>query len=55
MERELVTLTTLNGQKSFDWDEDDNNELTLTEAGFSRMTGLRVTERKPDSQNAAAS
>jgi hypothetical protein len=54
IERELVTLTTLNGQKSFDWDEDDNNELTLTEAGFGRMTGLRVRERKADTQNAAA-
>jgi UBX domain len=55
IERELVTLTTLNGQKRYEWDEDDNVEMTLTEAGFGKMTGLRVTEQKPDAAAAASS
>lgn len=42
MERELVVLTTMNGQKAFAWD--DTGTLTLQEAGLGRMTGLRVSE-----------
>lgn len=46
MEREHITLTTLNGQKSYVWEE--SGDLSLADAGFARMTGLRVTERKAD-------
>ena len=43
MERELVVLTTMNGQKAFTWD--DIGRLTLQDAGLGRMTGLRVSEK----------
>ena len=43
MERELVVLTTMNGQKSFAWD--DLGTLTLEKAGLGRMTGLRVSQK----------
>ncbi|GKY93113.1 hypothetical protein MPSEU_000279500 [Mayamaea pseudoterrestris] len=43
IERENVELTTLNGQRSFDWNASD---VALSETGFSRMTALRVTEKK---------
>lgn len=45
MEREAVLLTTLNGQKSFSWDEAEG--LTLGDSGLGKMTGLRVSETKP--------
>ena len=48
MEREKVTLTTMNGKLSFTWD--DHNETTLKEAGLSRMTGLRVMEQKEEEE-----
>lgn len=40
LEREKISLTTMNGQKSFCWD--DVGSTTLKEAGLGRMTGLRV-------------
>jgi hypothetical protein len=46
MEREQVILTTMNGQKSFSWEEADG--VTLGESGLSRMTGLRVTVKKAE-------
>ena len=45
MERELVTLTTMNGKQSFSWD-DATEEKTLKEAGLGRMVGFRVFEKK---------
>lgn len=45
LDRESVILSTLNGQKSFEWSACN---MELREAGFSRMTGLRVTERKTE-------
>jgi len=47
MEREKITLTTMNGQKTFQWNEEDRTK-TLQEAGLGRMTGLRVMETKPE-------
>ena len=44
MEREKVELTTMNGKSTYQWE--DNADQTLTEAGLSRMVGLRVLERK---------
>jgi len=41
VERESVTLTTMNGQQSFSWDKDSTE--TLEDAGLGRMVGLRVT------------
>lgn len=46
MEREVVVLTTMNGQKTFTWKE--NDATILRDSGLSRMTGLRVTEKKTD-------
>lgn len=43
LEREAVTLTTLNGQKSFSWEDTDQ---TLADIGFAKMTGLRVTVKR---------
>jgi hypothetical protein len=43
LEREITVLTTLNGQRSFEWDASD---VALSESGLSRMTALRVTEKK---------
>jgi len=58
IEREKVILSTMNGQRSFTFvgeDAEENDEetseiMTLEEAGFGRMTGLRVTERKEDEE-----
>jgi len=44
MEREQVVLTTMNGQKSFTWEEAES--MPLGDSGLGRMTGLRVTEKK---------
>jgi hypothetical protein len=44
MEREQITLTTMNGQKTFSWGDMDESQ-TLAEAGLGRMTGLRVIEK----------
>jgi hypothetical protein len=43
-ERECITLTTMNGQKSFSFEEQSGE--TLKDAGFGRMTGLRVLINK---------
>ena len=48
IERETVILTTLNGQKTFSWDDDDNDENTLEKSGLGRMVGLRVTMKEDD-------
>lgn len=51
IEREQVILTTMNGQKTFTWD-DETNDKTLEELGLGKMTGLRVTEKqKEQSEN----
>jgi UBX domain len=42
VEREKIRLTTMNGQKSFSWEDVD--ATTLKEAGLGRLTGLRVME-----------
>jgi hypothetical protein len=46
MERERVILTTMDGKRSFTWDGIE--EVLLAESGLGRMTGLRVTEKKPE-------
>jgi hypothetical protein len=46
IERETIVLTTMNGKQEFSWDDADAK--TLEEAGLGRMTGLRVTEKKPE-------
>jgi hypothetical protein len=48
MERESVFLTTLNGKQTFSWDGDDIEQTALSEGGFGRMAGFRVTEKKSD-------
>jgi hypothetical protein len=45
MEREKVTLTTMNGKQTFTWDE-ETNDKSLADAGLGRMTGFRVSETK---------
>lgn len=47
MERERVILTTMNGKKSFSWD-DETNDQTLEEAGLGKKTGFRVSEKQVD-------
>jgi hypothetical protein len=49
MEREKVILTTMNGQKSFSWEDGDK---TLKESGLGRLTGLRVFEKKEEEPSA---
>jgi hypothetical protein len=46
MERETVKLATMNGQKTFSWQ--DCGTQTLAEAGIGRMTGLRVSQINSD-------
>lgn len=41
IERESVTLTTMNGRLSFTWDDDC--DTTLEDSGLPKMAGLRVT------------
>lgn len=50
IERETVVLTTMNGQQSFSWDEDDSQ--TLEDAGLGRMVGLRVSVESNSSSEA---
>ena len=50
MEREKVVLTTMNGQKTFSWDEETNDQ-SLDEAGLGRMAGFRVSEKKEEDSN----
>lgn len=45
LERENISLTTMNGQKSFCWN--DVGSTTLKEAGLGRMTGFRVMVNDP--------
>lgn len=51
MEREQVVLTTMNGQKSFTWEEVD--DMSLSDSGLGRMTGLRVTMKKAETEELA--
>ena len=44
MERETLVLTTMNGKKTFSWDND--KEMSLQDAGIGRMTGLRVLQKQ---------
>jgi len=44
MERERIELSTMTGQKKFVFGEDGTSEMTLSDAGLGKMTGLRVTE-----------
>lgn len=53
MEREIVLLTTMDGKKSFTWEEAE--ELSLAGSGLGKMTGLRVTEKKPEVKNTSES
>ena len=53
IERERITLTTMNGQKSFSWEELDESQ-TLAEAGLGRMTGLRVIEKVVEAEEEEA-
>ena len=57
MERETITLWTMNGKQSFEWkdgdDGDDDGMPTLAEAGLGPMVGLRVMERKKVAANRA--
>jgi hypothetical protein len=48
MEREKVVLSTMNGQKSFTWEEVDG--ISLGDSGLGRMTGLRVTMKKVETK-----
>lgn len=47
MEREVLVLTTMNGKQYFSW-EDASNEKSLRDAGFGRVVGFRVTEKKEE-------
>ena len=51
MERETLLLATMNGKKSFSWDD---RETTLAEAGLGRLTGLRVSAKKASITKAEA-
>ena len=44
IERETVVLTTLNGKQTFSWNGDDNDTITLEDAGLNKMTAFRVSE-----------
>mmetsp|Transcript_16391 Transcript_16391/g.23121 ORF Transcript_16391/g.23121 Transcript_16391/m.23121 type:complete len:539 (+) Transcript_16391:95-1711(+) len=46
MERETVVLTTMNGKKTFNWDDDD--ETILSDTGLGKMTGLRVSQKEAE-------
>lgn len=48
LEREQVVLSTMNGQKSFTWEEVD--DISLGDSGLGRMTGLRVTMKKVETE-----
>lgn len=52
IERETVMLATMNGQKSFAWQ--DCGKQTLADAGIGRMTGLRVSQVKADAPPSAS-
>jgi len=44
MERETVILTTMNGQKTFNWDDD--SDTILSDTGLGKMAGLRVSVKE---------
>ena len=44
MERERVELSTMTGQKKFAWGDVEDGDMSLSDAGLGKMTGLRVTE-----------
>ena len=44
MERERVELSTMTGQKKFVWGDVEDGDMTLSDAGLGKMTGLRVSE-----------
>ena len=48
MERERVELSTMTGQKKFVWSDVEGGDVTLTDAGLGKMTGLRVAEIEDD-------
>eukprot|EP00977_Amphora_coffeiformis_P016750 scaffold5296_cov163-Amphora_coffeaeformis.AAC.5 len=45
IEQETVTLTTMNGKRSFCWDD---KETTLEDSGLPKMAGLRVSVNKKE-------
>ena len=47
MEREKVTLTTMNGKDKFTWDE-ETNDKSLSDLGLGKMVGFRVSEIKKE-------
>lgn len=51
IEREQVVLTTMNGQKSFTWEE--ATDVPLADSGLGRMTGLRVTIKKVEKEESS--
>jgi hypothetical protein len=53
MEREIVILTTMDGKRSFTWE--DAEEVSLTGSGLGQMTGLRVTVKKPEEKGTSES
>jgi hypothetical protein len=53
MERERVILTTMDGKRSFTWEEAE--KASLAGSGLGRMTGLRVTEKKPEEKDTSES
>ena len=42
IERETISLSTMNNSRSFTYEE--HEQMTLQDAGFSKMTALRVSE-----------
>lgn len=50
LERERVELSTMTGQKKFVWDDVEDGDLTLSDAGLGKMTGLRVVEIEDDDE-----
>ena len=50
MERERVELSTMAGQKKFVWGDVEDGDMTLSDAGLGKMTGLRVAEIEDDDE-----
>ena len=46
IEREEVILTTMNGQKTFSFGEDEEEKKTLKDSGLGRMAALRVSTKE---------
>jgi len=49
IEREIIVLTTMNGQKSFSYGEAEG--LALEDAGLGKMAAFRLTEKKEEEDN----